>query len=350
MQESSPIAAPLPVLVVSLPPGLAGPQLYLQAVLGHPEFQRRFTASCWWTADVYRGLTGKWRLWRDARRWLRRVQPRVVYLVADLSLAFWLILMLKLAGAPAVVSHSHGARYRSPSHALLRRVFSLVLRWSSRHRLAVGADAAIAMYGSMDAVTHLPGLIDFRALRTHFVLAPPRSAGPLRIGCVGRLSAEKNQALLLQAVAALDAPGSLEVWLIGGGGDRATLQALTTQLGIGASVRFLGETTDMARIYAELDALAVPSTWEGQCRVAAEAQSLGLTVLVSPGVPDFALLPNPPARRIAGWAVADWAAALASLIDDPPPRRLPDAVEVDASGVALEAGVSRLCEILEAAA
>lgn len=343
--------AVMPALVVSLPPGLAGPQLYLQAVLAHPVFRAEFVASCWWTADIYRGLAGKWRLWRDARRWLRESRPRLVYVVADLSLAFWLGLAFRLAGASALVFHSHGARYHSPSNPLLRRLFSTALRHWARSRLAVGPDAAVAMYGTLDKVVHVPGLIDFHALRAGFSAQACRKAGPLRIGCVGRLSAEKNQALLLRALAALGPAGQgAELWLVGGGGDRAMLEALTDQLGLRDRVRFLGETTEMAAVYAELDALAVPSLWEGQCRVAAEAQSLGLPVLVSPALPDFALLPTPAPVRVATWAVEDWAVALATLITKPPPRVWPDLAEVDASVVALESGVRRLCEALRGAA
>lgn len=343
--------AAVPLLVVSLPPGLAGPQLYLQAVLAHPHFRATFDARCWWTEDVYRGLVGKWRLWRDARRWLREVRPRAVYVVADLSLAFWLGLALRLAGAPALVFHSHNNRYDSPRGLWQQRLFRQALRHWTRARLAVGPEAAQAMYDTVAGMVHVPGLIDFRALREPASMPVPRANAAQRIGCIGRLSTQKHQSLLIEALAMLGSAGQgIELWLIGEGGDRDALVSKVAASGLAGRVRFVGETPDIAGFYAELDALAVPSLWEGQCRVAAEAQSLGLPVLVSPAVPDFALLPNPPARRIGSWAVADWAEALADLLAERPPRRPPDAAEVDASVVALESGVRRLCEALQRAA
>lgn len=343
--------AALPLLVVSLPPGLAGPQLYLQSVLAHPHFRASFDARCWWTEDVYRGLAGKWRLWRDARRWLREVRPRVVYVVADLSLAFWSGLALRLAGAPVLVFHSHNDRYDSPRGQGWQRLFRRALRRWTRVRLAVGPEAAQAMYDTAAGMVQVPGLIDFRALRERASAPALRDSGAYRIGCIGRLSAQKHQTLLLEALAALgSAVQGVELWLIGDGGDRDALVARAETLGLTGRVRFLGETSDIAGVYAELDALAVPSRWEGQCRVAAEAQSLGLPVLVSPAVPAFALLPNPPVRRIGSWEVADWTVALASLQAERPPRRPPDPAAVDASVVALESGVRRLVAALEAVA
>lgn len=338
----------LPLLVVSMPRGLAGPQQYLQSVLDHAGFRQAFDAECWWTEDIYRGLRGKWRLWRDARAWLARRRPRVVYVVADLSLAFWLGLSLRLAGAPALVFHSQNSVYDSPQRPILQRLFRTALRRWARERLALGPESAVAMFGEAAGMVQVPCLIDFTALRR---ADPPPAARPppLRVGCIGRLSAQKNQSLLLRAMAA--APGAdFELWLVGEGGDRAALESLAQQLGVAARVRFLGAQHEMARVYAELDAVAVPSVWEGQCRVVAEAQSLGLPVLISPVIPDFACLPEPPVRRVTSYEVADWAAALATLVADPPARVWPALGLINAQLIALESGVLRLCAALHRAA
>ncbi|MCU0755864.1 MAG: glycosyltransferase [Xanthomonadales bacterium] len=342
----------VPLLVVSMPWGLAGPQQYLQSVLDHPGFQRAFDAECWWTEDVYRGLQGKWRLWQDARARLRRRPPRAVYIVADLSLAFWLGLVFRLAGAPPLVFHSQNSVYGSPRRPIVQWLFRAALRRWARERLALGSESAVAMFGTAEGMVQVPCLIDFNALRASVDATPAsRTAGsPLRVGCVGRLSEQKNQALLLRALAALGPDAGLELWLVGEGGDRAALEALALKLGLAERVRFLGPRTDMARVYVDLDAVAVPSVWEGQCRVVAEAQAFGLPVLISPAIPDFACLPSPPVRRVPGYAVADWAQALGELAAVPPPRVLPTLAAINAELVALESGVLRLGEALRRAA
>jgi glycosyltransferase involved in cell wall biosynthesis len=90
--------------------------------------------------------------------------------------------------------------------------------------------------------------------------------------CVGRLSRQKGQDVLLAAAREVDA----DVVLVGDGPDRAALEAAAP-----ANVRFAGRSDDVAAWYAAADAVAVPSRWEGMPLVVLEALACGRPVVGS---------------------------------------------------------------------
>ena len=75
-----------------------------------------------------------------------------------------------------------------------------------------------------------------------FAARPPRTfLSPPTLMCVGRLAPEKGQALLLEAIAALNANGHpVRLRLVGDGPDRAWLENRAAELGIASSVEFAG--------------------------------------------------------------------------------------------------------------
>lgn len=107
------------------------------------------------------------------------------------------------------------------------------------------------------------------------------------IGSVGRLSPEKNQALLLQAAAPmLDQRRHLV--LVGEGPERAALEARVADSLRGAFVHFTGARDDVADLLAAFDVFALTSSSEGLPLVVLEAMASELPVLATAvgGVPD----------------------------------------------------------------
>ncbi|MBI0477227.1 colanic acid biosynthesis glycosyltransferase WcaL [Sphingomonas sp. MA1305] len=115
---------------------------------------------------------------------------------------------------------------------------------------------------------------------------------PLQLIAVGRLSPEKGQAGLLEAVALLRDRGvAIALTLVGDGPESASLRALATQLGVKALVRFVGrqdERTALASI-AAADVLVLPSFMEGLPVVLMEAMALGVPVIATrvAGIPEL---------------------------------------------------------------
>ena len=100
---------------------------------------------------------------------------------------------------------------------------------------------------------------------------PVDGARPLVV-CVGRLSRQKGQDVLLDAARSLDA----DVVLVGDGPDRSALEAAAPP-----NVRLVGRRDDVATWYAAADVVAVPSRWEGMALAALEALASGRPVVAS---------------------------------------------------------------------
>jgi len=107
---------------------------------------------------------------------------------------------------------------------------------------------------------------------------------------VGRLSAEKGQAGLLQAFAAMNRAGA-ELLIVGDGPEGAALRDLAERLGIADRVTFAGrcsEKDSLDRI-AAADILVVSSLMEGLPIVLMEAMAAGTAVISSrvAGIPEL---------------------------------------------------------------
>jgi colanic acid/amylovoran biosynthesis glycosyltransferase len=120
----------------------------------------------------------------------------------------------------------------------------------------------------------------------------PQDRNERSLICVGRLSPEKGQAGLLQALGGLRAsqPG-VKLRLVGDGPERPELEKLVSELQLGDRVTFLGrltETDTLAEI-ARSDILVLPSFMEGLPIVLMEAMALGVPVIASrvAGIPEL---------------------------------------------------------------
>ncbi len=91
--------------------------------------------------------------------------------------------------------------------------------------------------------------------------------------CVARLAHEKGVDLLVEAATTIP---SVVVLIAGDGPERADLRTRAP-----ANVRFLGQVSDPAELYAAADLVVVPSREEGQGLVALEAMAAGAPVIAT---------------------------------------------------------------------
>jgi glycogen synthase len=114
------------------------------------------------------------------------------------------------------------------------------------------------------------------------------------VACVGRLVSDKGVPVMLQALGHLRDQGyHHRLSVIGGGPERAALQAMTRDLGLHAQVRFTGPLVgeDLVRELNAHRVVVVPSVWEEPFGlVALEAQACGCipVVAASGGLPQAA--------------------------------------------------------------
>lgn len=129
------------------------------------------------------------------------------------------------------------------------------------------------------------------------------------IACIGRMTREKGQDVLLGALAAMRdqdcaAASEIRLWLIGDGPERGELESQASRLGLNDQVHFLGQLAYPASVLARTQLLVCPSRHEGlpnavleafACEVPVIATRVGGTPELLRGVLEEALVePNNP--------------------------------------------------------
>ena len=141
--------------------------------------------------------------------------------------------------------------------------------------------------------------------------------GPLRVGTLGRLTAQKGLDVLIDALGRLADEGhDVELVIAGEGPDRTALAVMA----MGLPVRFVGFVDDVRSFLASLDVFCLPSRAEGLPFALLEAMMCGLPCVVTrvgdmPEALGDAGVVTPPddARALAG--------AIAQLLRSPRQRR-----------------------------
>jgi glycosyltransferase involved in cell wall biosynthesis len=161
---------------------------------------------------------------------------------------------------------------------------------------------------------------------TYWASSEPRArtGAPPTVLCVGRLSPQKGQATLLQAIPLVRRRvPSVRVLFVGAdvAGEAERLRGLADRLGVGDVVEFRRWMPDPRPAFAEADLIALPSRSEGFGRVLVEAAFLaipavasrvgGIPEVVADGQTGLLVPPDDPAAL---------AQALTTLLADPERR------------------------------
>ena len=191
-----------------------------------------------------------------------------------------------LGGARVRIAHSHNSqcRYRL-LHRLLRPAFDALYT----HAMACSGEAGRWLFRRRPfEVVRNP--VDARA----FAFDPAVRAGAraelgldgeMTFGCVAGFVPAKNHRFLLEAFAlALRERPDMRLILVGDGALRSEAEALAKSLGVAGSVRFTGARADVPRLLQAMDAMLLPSRFEGFPLVALEWQCAGLPVWLSDAV------------------------------------------------------------------
>lgn len=108
--------------------------------------------------------------------------------------------------------------------------------------------------------------------------SPDRS--PPKVIMVGRFARQKDQALLIRALAPLQGL-PWECTFVGEGPTEVSCRALAKALGLDGRMHFLGTRGDVPRLLAEHQVLVLASNWEGLPLSVLEAMRAGLPVVAS---------------------------------------------------------------------
>ncbi|MFN0243390.1 MAG: glycosyltransferase family 4 protein [Planctomycetota bacterium] len=229
---------------------------------------------------------------RALARHLERIQPDVVHTHSSKGGAL---------GRAASIATGIGVRVHTPHTfaflfdamfgALKRRLFREIEAHLGAHTQAV-----IAVSASEAATIARSGVVDaarVRVVENGIDPAPFSDAVPVArtelgvpsgvplAAVVGLLNVAKGQDLALRALA-LPGLERLHLLVAGHGEMRGELEALATELGVAARVRFLGYRTDVASLLAASDFVLVPSRWEGMPYIVLEAMASARPVVATP--------------------------------------------------------------------
>jgi len=191
-----------------------------------------------------------------------------------------------LAGVPYAISLRGGdvpgtERRLAVAYRLLTPLRRLVMR---------RAVAVIANSDGLKALSERADPIDVAVIPNgvdaeFFVPAVARRHGPFTFLFVGRFQAQKNLALLLEAMARIrqEVKESFRAVFVGDGPERVSLREKCTALRLDDVVVWNGwcEKDELLRLYQSADCFVNPSLYEGMPNAVLEAMACGLPVIAS---------------------------------------------------------------------
>ncbi|OGV59637.1 MAG: hypothetical protein A2498_13770, partial [Lentisphaerae bacterium RIFOXYC12_FULL_60_16] len=180
----------------------------------------------------------------------------------------------RITGCRVVVTfHGEGVVSGHPTRFLLRIISRLADRVAVvSHRVGKRLEAqGLVPAGKIRVVLNGVDTRVFRpadnpvAIRAAVRSEPGFTAEHLLLGTAGRLSPEKDQAMLIRAVGRMVRVVDVTVCLMiaGEGSCRALLEQVVGSEGLGLVVRFCGQRDDMADWYRALDGFVMTSRTEG---------------------------------------------------------------------------------------
>ncbi|WP_437622434.1 glycosyltransferase family 4 protein [Sorangium sp. So ce1151] len=190
-------------------------------------------------------------------------------------------------GGPRVIHTKHGRNYPKQKRKVLVNRLAAAL---TDRVVAVSDDTravalevervdparVVTILNGVDPEVFRPG--DARAARARLGV---RDAG-YHVGCVARLSPEKDHATLLTAFARLrEVRPDAHLTVVGDGPERPALEQQAARLGLGGAVLFTGTRGDVAELLPAFDVFALASLTEGISLTLIEAASAGLPIVAT---------------------------------------------------------------------
>ena len=193
------------------------------------------------------------------------------------------LLGAKLGGAKMLCPHSHNTKcVHTGAHKLLRPLFNLLYtdgfacgelagQWLyTRHKFMVLKNAT-------NTEKYKYNEKERERIRAKYHLQ-----GKVAIGHVAHFTYHKNHPFLMDVFAeVVKKHPEYMLFLIGDGKYRKDIEAQVKQLGIEASVIFVGTTLEVPAYLSAMDMMVLPSLWEGLPNVVIEWQVAGLPTLVA---------------------------------------------------------------------
>lgn len=272
---------------------------------------------------------------RYMRRFFREhPEYRIVHSHID-SMSYLPLAAAKRAGIPVRIAHSHNTSIDPDLKYLLKTYYRHRLPGVATDYLACGTEAGEFLFGNRP-FTVIPNAIDtslfvFDQEVREKVRAQLQLGDRFVMGCVGRLTYQKNLGFLLDVFQELVKLSPESVLLvIGGGEEEETLRKQAVTCGIADKVLFLGIRDDVNQLYQAMDVFAMPSRYEGLPVVGVEAQCSGLPCVFSANITKELKVSERAFFLSIDSAPEEWAGFILGLRDQAVSRAIPhNCLEMD---------------------
>ena len=216
---------------------------------------------------------------------------------------------------PVRIAHSHSTKNEGGlAFQLVKDYYGKKIAANCTHRMACSQAAGQWMFGDDASVLIVKNGVDTDL----FTDTDSRSKDQFVIACIGRFTPVKNHTFLLDIFAQVyRLDDTAQLILAGTGPLLEQIQQKAHDLGIAQSVHFLGDCSNVAQLLTTVDAVCMPSLFEGLGITLVEAQAAGVPCVASDQIPrevdvsgNITFLPlNDPAQV--------WAESLLKLKNQP---------------------------------
>ena len=263
-----------------------------EVIEGEPMTLHRLPSVRWAPHDWLR-FVWPWRVKHYARRIMDSVQPDVVHIQSHIVIGRGLARIAHERGIPVIATNHVMAENILDHTTMPKWVDDLVLRWA-------WGDAKRTFALTRAITTPTRRAADFLERTVAVENVIPVSCGidraqytPVigprdknRIIFVGRLTAEKQVEVILEAITKLDPALDATFDIVGGGDQRKQLENLTVQLGLADRVTFHGRTSDeeLRALLSRASVFTIASIAELQSIATMEAMASALPIVAADAV------------------------------------------------------------------
>lgn len=270
----------------------------------------------------------------------------IVHLHAP-TIAFLAFPIIEKYGIKHRIVHSHATLYaESRVKAVRNRILWLLAGKKVTDRIACSKAAGDFLFGKEEFIVQknaiaYEGYLYNEEIRRQMRIQEGVSE-KLVVGNVGRFSLQKNQTFLIEIFAKIKEfhPNSV-LWLLGDGELRSEIEAEINKFGLQDSVKLFGMVKNTSDFYQAMDAMVMPSLFEGLPMVGVEAQASGLVCVFADTITTEADVIGCPYLSLQDSAEV-WAKAVIDAADSNVRRSY--SKELDAMGFNIKLEAKRLEE------
>ncbi len=220
------------------------------------------------------------------------------------ALSYLSLKAAKKANINIRIAHSHNTSIKLEEGKLLKNIYKILLKQNATHYFACSPNAGKFLFGEKEynngnvfIIRNAIELDKFKYNKKSRIKKRKDlgfNPDDIVIGHIGRFISQKNHEFLLELFKSIHDKVDKSYLILGGQGPlMAEIRSKAYSMGIYDSIKFLGQVSDVEKVYQAMDAFVLPSFYEGYPLTLVEAQAAGLLCVASSEIDeDCALLPT----------------------------------------------------------